>query len=250
MLKESMFKYSVVIPLYNEKKSIVRLYFSLKHVMDGMRQPYEIILVNDCSIDGTFETLTSIDLSPGNLIIINLEKHSGQSIALQAGFDVARGEFIITMDGDLQNDPGDIPLLFDKLKDGYDAVCGWRHNRKDPRSKVVISNLVSFFLRIMVKQNIHDFGCPLRILKKEVLKNVYLSKGMHRFFALLMLKLGYKIGEVKVNHRPRRFGESKYNIHNRLFECLFIFLRISLYDIHKLMEHHKPDYKIKEVIRR
>ncbi|MBU4251663.1 MAG: glycosyltransferase family 2 protein [Candidatus Omnitrophica bacterium] len=240
-------KFSVIIMAYNEEQTVIPLYYSLKKVMDKLGQSYEIIFVNDGSTDKSPDRLRSINLTPADLIIVDLDKHRGQSTAMQAGFDIAQGEFIITMDADLQNDPEDIPRLWDKLKDGYDAVCGWRYNRKDPRSKVIISHLASFFLRLMVKQDIHDFGCSLRILRKEALKNVYLSKGMHRFFILLMLKLGYKIGEVKVNHRPRRFGQSKYNIHNRLFECLFVFLRISLYDVHNLMEHHKPEYKIKVI---
>lgn len=242
--------FSVIISVYNEEQAVVLLYYSLKKVMDRLGQSYEIIFINDGSRDKSPDVLKSINLSPANLVIADLDKHRGQSAAIQAGFDVARGEFIITMDADLQNDPEDIPRLLDKLKDGYDVVCGWRHDRKDPRSKIITSCLASFFLRFMVKQNIHDFGCPLRILKKEALKNVYLSKGMHRFLTLLMFKLGYKIGEVKVNHYPRRFGKSKYNIHNRLFEGLFVFLRIWLSDIHRLLEHHKPDYRIKEVIRK
>jgi len=243
-------KFSVIISVYNEEQAVARLYYSLKKVMDGLGQAYEIIFVNDGSTDKSLDMLKSINLSPANLVVVDLDKHRGQSTALQAGFHISQGESIITMDGDLQNDPEDIPRMLDKLQEGYDVVCGWRHNRKDPRIKVIISNLVSFFLRFMVKQNIHDFGCPMRILKKEALKGVYLSKGMHRFFTLLMFKSGHKIGEVEVNHRPRRFGKSKYNIHNRLFECLFVFFRISLYDINTLMRYCKPDYKIKEVIRK
>lgn len=243
-------KFSVIISVYDEEQTVTPLYYSLKKFMDRLEQPYEIIFVNDGSRDKSPEVLKSINLSPANLVIVDLDRHRGQSTALQAGFDISQGEFIITMDADLQNDPEDISRLLDKLKDGYDVVCGWRRNRKDPRSKVITSHLASFFLRLMVRQNIHDFGCPLRILKKDILKNIYLSKGMHRFFTLLMFKLGYKIGEAEVNHYPRRFGKSKYNIHNRLFESLFVFFRISLSGIHNLMKHHKPDYKIKEVIRK
>lgn len=243
-------KFSVIISVYEEEQTVAPLYYSLKKVMEKLGQSYEIIFVNDGSRDKSLDVLKSINLSPANLIIAELDRHRGQSTALQAGFDISQGEFVITMDADLQNDPEDIPRLLDKLKDGYDAVCGWRNNRRDPWSKVITSRLASFFLRFMVKQDIHDFGCPLRILKKEILKNIYLSKGMHRFFTLLMLKLGYKVGEVEVNHYPRRFGKSKYNIRNRLFECLFVFLRISLSNIHNLMKNHKPDYKIREVVRK
>ncbi len=244
-----MLKFSVVVPIYNEEKAFMLVYNSLKNVMDKIGQTYEIIFVNDGSTDKGPDMLKSIDSNPANLIIVDLDKHRGQSVAMQAGFDIAQGEFIITMDGDLQNDPEDIPYLLDKLKDGYDVVCGWRYNRKDPWSKVITSNLASFFLRLMIKQNIHDFGCTLRIFKKEVLKDIYLSKGMHRFFVLIMFKLGYKIGEVKVNHHPRRFGESKYNIHNRLFECLTDFIYILSFDICDLMKY-KSDYQIKELIRK
>lgn len=231
-----MLKFSIVIPIYNEEETVVPLYLSLKRVMDRMEQSYEIIFVNDGSTDNSLGVLNSIDSKPANLIIVNLNKHSGQSAALQAGFDIAEGELIITMDGDLQNDPEDIPKLLEKMKEGFDVVCGWRYNRIDPFSKVFPSKIASTFLRIITRENIHDFGCTLRIFKKEILKNVYLSGGMHRFFVLIMFKLGYKIGEVKVKHYPRRFGCSKYNISNRLLQCLIDSMRILLFDIKKLMK--------------
>jgi glycosyltransferase involved in cell wall biosynthesis len=220
--------------------------------MERMGQSYEIVFVNDGSTDSSLDILKSINFESAHLVhlvIVNLNKHSGQSIAMQAGLDAAGGELIITMDGDLQNVPEDIPKLLDKLNEGYDVVCGWRYNRKDPWDKVFISKIASVLRRILTKESIHDFGCTLRIFKKDVLKNVYLSAGMHRFFTLVMSKLGYKVAEVKVKHHPRRFGRSKYNIHNRLLECLIDSMRISLFDIRELMKR-KSDYQIREVIRR
>lgn len=244
-----MLKFSVVIPVYNEKQSIVPLYSSLRSVMEKIGQSYEIIFVNDCSTDNSLETLKGIDLKSSNLIIISLGKRNGQSLAMQAGFDIAQGDLIITMDGDLQNDPEDIPELLAKMNEGYDVVCGWRKNRKDTISKLLVSKIARVILRIITKVNIHDFGCTLRIFKKEALRGVYLSTGMHRFFILIISKLGRKIGEIKVKHYPRTFGRSKYNIHNRLFEFLIGLTRVSFFDIHRLMER-RQDYQIREIIRK
>lgn len=238
-----------MIPVYNEEGSIMQLCLLLKNTMDRLGQPYEIIFVNDGSKDKSLEVLNGIKSKLSNLIIVNLHEHSGQSAAMQAGFDITRGELIITMDGDLQNDPKDIPKLLDKMKDGYGVVCGWRHDRKDPWDKLVAAKIANVVRKMVTKENIHDVGCALRVFKKECLKNVYLSGGLHRFFALIMFKLGYKIGELKVQHHPRRFGKTKYNIPNRLCEGVIDLIRISLCDIHRLMRR-KPNYEIKEVIRK
>jgi glycosyltransferase involved in cell wall biosynthesis len=246
---DTMLKFSIVIPIYNEEQSIVPIYLSLRRVMERMEQSYEVIFVNDGSSDRSAQVLNSIDLKPPNLTIVNLNKHSGQSAAMQAGFDVAEGELIITIDGDLQNEPGDIPNLLDKMKDGYDVVCGWRYDRKDPWGKLLASNIACTLRRIITKEDIHDFGCGLRIFKKEVLRDIYLSSGMHRFFTLITSRLGYKTGEIKVKHCPRRYGISKYNIHNRLRQCIMDTIRILLFDIHQLMKC-RSSYQIKEVIRK
>ncbi len=245
-----MLKFSLVIPVYNEKESVAILYMSLRRVMDRLRQAYEIIFVDDCSIDGTFEALSGIDLRPANLIVAGLSKHSGQSIAMQAGFDIAQGEWIITMDGDLQNDPEDIILLREKMiKGDYDIVCGWRYERKDPLNKLLVSKIACALRRAITKENIHDFGCSFRIFKRVVLNNVYFSTGMHRFFVLIMHKLRYKIGEIKVKHNPRRFGKSKYNLYNRLFECLIDFTRILLFDTRKALKR-KAKYQIERIVKK
>lgn len=244
-----MLKFSVVIPIYNEEESVIRLYSSLKDVMDRIGQSYEIIFVNDGSKDKSFEVLNSIDPKPASLVIVNLKKRCGQSTALQTGFDIACGELIITMDGDLQNDPEDIPKLLDKMKRGYDIVSGWRYDRKDPRRKILASKIANITRRIIVKEKIHDVGCTFRIFKRRVLRDVYLSNGLHRFFTLIMARKGYNITETIINHRPRKFGRAKYNICDRLFKGLIDFTRILLLDMHSLVRR-KPNYKISDVIRK
>lgn len=241
-------KISVVVPINNEELSIKPLFLILQQVMGKIGQTYEIIFVDDHSTDGSFEVLNRIHLACKNFTVVSLSRKYGQSLALQAGLDVACGELIVTMDGDLQNDPEDIPALLNKIKDGFDLVCGWRYKRNDSWNKVLASLIASACRRIITREKIHDFGCGLRAFRRDIIENVYLSPGMHRFFALIMLKLGYKIGEVKVNHHCRRFGKSKYNLSNRLTECLVDFMRILLFGVPKVIKE-KPDYKISQILR-
>jgi glycosyltransferase involved in cell wall biosynthesis len=244
-----MIKYSVVIPVYNEEESLALLFASIKNVMDKLNCAWEVIFVNDHSKDNSLQTLKNIDTQGRRLLIVDLKKHYGQSVSLQSGFDNAQGEIIITMDGDLQNDPEDIPKLLGKLEEGFDVVCGWRYPRKDPRFKIWSAKIAYAVRKVINKENIHDVGCTLRVLKKESLNSVYLSGGLHRFFSLIMLKLGYKIGEVKVRHQERRFGKTKYNIRNRLFQGLKDLIRIKIYGIKALMTP-STTYEIREIIRR
>jgi glycosyltransferase involved in cell wall biosynthesis len=242
-----MLKFSVVIPIYNEEESIRPLYFSLRNVMGKLGQSYEIIFVNDGSNDKTIEVLYSIDTESTNLVIVDLEKHSGKSQAMQSGFDTAQGELIITIDGDMQYDPNDIPRLLEKMREGNDAVCGWRYKRMDPWIKKISSKIAVTVRRLITGERLHDPACNLAIFKKEILRNVYLSNGMHRFLMLIVLKLGYTVAEVKVSHRPRRFGESKYNIRNRLFQGIVNLVDLSLFDIRQLIKR-KLEHEIGEII--
>lgn len=219
---------SVIIPVYNEEKTVRPLYSCLKETMDKLDKPYEIIFVNDASYDKSFTELNQISVSPANLVIINLARHLGQSAALQAGFNIAKGEIIITLDADLQVDPIDIPKLLEKIDEGYDLVCGYRYNRKDPKIKIYTSKLAVFLRRLITQEKIHDPGCSLKVFKKSILKDIYLGKDMHRFFTFLVKKADYKIIEVKISHYPRKFGKSHYNTWNRLFNSLFNFTRILL----------------------
>jgi len=200
-------KISVVIPTFNEEKSVTQLFSETKTVLDKTGQGYEIIFVNDGSTDDTFEVLNN--LSP--IKVIHLRRNFGQTAALDAGIKEAQGELIVTMDADLQNDPSDIPLMVEKLeKDGLDVVAGWRKKRQDPVLKKVISRGANLLRKILINDGIHDSGCTLKVFKRDCFVGVDLHGEMHRFIPAILKIKGYKIGEIEVKHRPRQFGTTKY----------------------------------------
>ncbi|WP_254591444.1 glycosyltransferase family 2 protein [Methanocella conradii] len=208
---------SVVVPVYNESESIVQLYDELVGVLDTLGRSYEVIFVDDGSTDGSFGVLSDLCKRSKHLKVIRLRRNSGQSAALSAGFDHARGDLVVSMDGDLQNDPADIPRLLEKMTGGYDVVCGWRANRKDPLSKKLFSKLSNILRHILIRDKVHDYGCTLRVYKRECIKDFELFGEMHRYIPAMMAANGYRVSEVKVNHRERRHGKSKYNW-KRLFK--------------------------------
>ncbi len=201
---------SVIVPLLNEEKNISILYDELIAALTPLRYQFEIIFVDDGSTDGSFALLTQIQQKNPNVIVIGLRRNFGQTAALAAGFDQACGDVIITLDADLQNDPADIPLLLEKLEQGYDLVNGWRADRKDPfinrRLPSIIANRI---ISITTNVKLHDYGCTLKAIRKEVTENIQLYGEMHRFIPAIASGMGVRIAEVKVNHRPRRFGISK-----------------------------------------
>ncbi len=202
-----MMKYSVVVPVFNEAGNVTSLYKEVVDALDKLKKPYEIIFVNDGSTDGTGKKLKK--LKP--IKIINFRKNFGQSAALDAGIKYAKGEVVITLDGDGQNDPGDIPNLLKKLDDNCDAVCGWRYKRKDTLAKRFISKGAKKLRGFLVKDGVHDAGCTLRVYKKECFEGLDLYGEMHRMIPALLRWRGFKVCEVKVNHRQRTHGETKYN---------------------------------------
>lgn len=212
---------SMIIPLKNEEGNVKPLYKEIKEVMNFLIEKrkisdYEVIFVNDGSKDRTQEILESLKKTEKeNLKIIQFRKNFGQTPALKAGFDNCKGDFIITMDGDLQNDPKDIPRLIEKLEKGYDVVSGWRYNRKDRIIKKISSKLMNGLRIIMIGDNLHDYGCSLKIYKKECLKDLELFGELHRYITAYLYIKGYRIGELKVNHRPRSMGKTKYKQFNR-----------------------------------
>jgi len=198
---------SIVIPVYNEEENVEILHSELKEVMN--KYNYEIIFVDDGSSDNTFHNLSQIN--DDNLKIIKLRKNFGQTASLSAGFSNAKGKIIVQMDGDLQNDPKDIPKLIENL-DGYDMISGWRYNRNDPLSKKILSKFANSIRGLFIKERIHDSGCSLKAYKRECFEDIDLYGDMHRYIPALLGWKGFRIGEVKVNHRPRKFGKTKYNI--------------------------------------
>lgn len=203
---------SIVVPTFNEEDNVVLLYEELTEVLHDQGKNYEIIFVDDGSTDETFGRLRDVHERDAHLKVVKLRKNFGQSAAMSAGFDYAQGKVVITSDADLQNDPRDIPKLVEELKDnGYDVVSGWRWNRKDSLPKKMLSKFSNWLRRKLTDEAIHDSGCTLKAYKRECLHGLELYGEMHRYVPALLSIKGYKIGEVKVTHRPRTRGKTKYN---------------------------------------
>ncbi len=204
---------SFVIPVYNEEKNLQVLYRELTAAGGTLRGSYEIIFVDDGSSDGSFPALREIQAGDPRVKIIRLRKNFGQTAALSAGFDHARGGVIITLDADLQNDPADAPLLVAKIDEGYDIVCGWRIKRKDKFvSRRLPSKIANWIISRVTKVKLHDYGCTLKAFRGELIKHIKLYGEMHRFIPAIASTMGTAIAEVPVNHRPRLHGKSKYNL--------------------------------------
>ena len=204
---------SVVVPLYNEEDNVQLLYEEIKGVLDTMAEQAEIVFVDDGSRDRTLAKLEAIQAGDDHVRVVSLRRNFGQTAAMTAGFDHARGGVIITMDGDLQNDPHDIPQLVAKLNEGYDVVTGWRHDRQDAfLSRRLPSQLANRLISWVTGVGLHDYGCTLKAFRREVIDNINLYGEMHRFIPAIASGMGISFTEVKVNHRARRFGTSKYGI--------------------------------------
>ncbi|MFH1459377.1 MAG: glycosyltransferase family 2 protein [Candidatus Omnitrophota bacterium] len=216
-------KYSVVIPVFNEQENIEPLYSSLKDVMNFLGQEYEIIFVNDASTDGTLEILRFLAATDKNIVLILFEKNKGQSAAFEKGFNAACGDIIISLDGDYQNDPADIPKLLDKLKTGYDVVCGWRKNRKDRLIVKILSKIANLSRQILLREKIHDVSCSLRAYKKETLKGIIFKNEMYYMLTATLFSRGYKVGEVEVKHLPRESGNSKFSVIKKIQSSMLFF---------------------------
>jgi glycosyltransferase involved in cell wall biosynthesis len=204
---------SIVIPLLNEEQNLEPLYAQLRQVMDTMDRSCELILVDDGSTDGSFEILRRLSGQDQRVSVIRLRRNFGQAAAFSAGFDFARGDVIVTMDGDLQNDPAEIPRLLEKIDEGYDVVSGWRVRRHDRfLTRRLPSKIANFLISKVIGLELHDYGCSLRAYRREVVKNVKLYGELHRFIPALASWMGIRVAEIPVNHAPRRFGRSKYGL--------------------------------------
>jgi len=200
---------SFIVPVYNEVENIEKLHKEILTVARSLGVDFEIIMVDDGSSDGTYKLLKS--LSP--VTVIRMRTNFGQTSALDAGIKAAQYPYLITMDGDLQNDPADIPAMIRLLEDDeLDVVSGWRKNRKDSISKKFVSRVANMLRSLLVEDGIHDSGCTLKVYRKECFENISLYGEMHRFIPALLKMRGFQIGELAVNHRPRVAGKSKYNM--------------------------------------
>ncbi|MDI9549483.1 MAG: glycosyltransferase family 2 protein [Chloroflexota bacterium] len=204
---------SVVIPLYNEEESIPHLCSALTAALQRYGKPYEIIVVDDGSKDRSFELLAEQTQRDRHLIVIQLRRNFGQTAAFAAGFNNARGDVVITMDADLQNDPDDIPLLMEKIDEGYDIVSGWRKDRQDRfLDRRLPSMIANRLISNVTDVRLHDYGCSLKAYRRDVLQHVRLYGELHRFIPALASQVGGTVTEVPVNHRARQYGRSKYGI--------------------------------------
>lgn len=216
---------SIVIPMYNERDNVQSVYDQVVSAMERAHQPFEMIIIDDGSTDGTDIELVKCTENDRRIKLINFRHNHGQTAALMAGFDHARNDIIIAMDGDLQNDPNDIPLLLAKLDEGYDVVSGWRQNRQDDAiRRNLLSRIANKFISRISGVHLHDYGCTLKAYRKSVLSGIRLYGEMHRFIPIYAKWSGAKVCEVPVNHHPRRFGKSKYGLIRIFKVTLDIFL--------------------------
>lgn len=212
-------KISVIIPAYNEEQSLPILLDEIEGALSGKFE-YEIIVIDDGSTDGSFELLQKRAKSDGKIRVSRFLRNYGKSTALSEGFKKARGDYVITLDSDLQDDPNEIPRLIEILESGYDLVSGWKKNRRDPFSKRVPSKFFNFITRILTGIKLHDFNCGLKAYRKSVVKSLDIYGGMHRYIPVLVCKKGYKVTETVVNHRQRKYGTTKFG-RERYFHGLF-----------------------------
>jgi glycosyltransferase involved in cell wall biosynthesis len=211
---------SVVVPIFNERDNVVPLHEALTAALQLFGRPYEIILVDDGSTDGSRDRLRELAATDPHLRLLLFRRNYGQTAAMAAGFRAARGRTIVSMDGDLQNDPADIGRLVEKLDQGFDVVCGWRRHRQDRAvTRLLPSRVANFLIARATGARIHDTGCSLKAYRSWVVRSLHLYSDMHRFLAALGVGLGARITELPVRHHPRRAGKSKYGL-GRVFRVL------------------------------
>lgn len=207
---------SVVIPVKDEAESLAPLWRKLNLVLKRTGQRFEVIFVDDGSSDGSFGSLTAIARQNRSVILVKLQGNFGKSAALQAGFDVASGELVATLDADLQDEPTELPKLLKKLEEGYDLVSGWKQKRQDPISKIVASRIFNGITSILTGVRFHDFNSGFKVYRRQVVDSLRLYGELHRFIPVFAARLHFKVTEVPVKHNPRLFGKTKYGIERML----------------------------------
>ncbi len=233
---------SVVVPVYNEEKNLPILILQLAEVLNRLRKAYEMVFVDDGSTDGSRKILKEMTLEYPQIRILGFKKNCGETAAGAAGIKESRGEIVITIDADLQNDPRDIPTMLEYLKEEYDMVTGWRQKRDDSWVKQITSKIANKIRNGLSGESIQDSGCTFRAYKRECLQDLKLYKGMHRFMPTLVKMEGFRVIEIPIAHHPRRFGESKYNTWNRMWRAFVDLLAV------KWMKSRSIHYEIEERI--
>jgi glycosyltransferase involved in cell wall biosynthesis len=207
---------SVVVPVHDEERSVALLYDELRSALEPLGTPWETIFVDDGSTDGTFAALTRLHNAVDNVRVVRLRRNFGKAAALRAGFDQARGETVVTIDGDLQDDPAEIPRLLAKLDEGFDLVSGWKTRRRDPLSRRILSRIFNRVTGAFSGVRLHDMNCGLKAYRAEVVRGLRLYGELHRFIPVLAHYRGFRIAELPVNHRPREHGRSRYGVERYL----------------------------------
>ena len=240
---------SIVVPLYNEAANVDALHTELSAALGGLGRPYELILVDDGSTDGTFDALAALHRQDPWLVAIRFRRNFGQTAAFAAGFDRARGSIIVTLDGDLQNDPRDIPALVARLEAGCDLVSGWRRERADPwLTRRLPSQCANWLISVVTGVRLHDYGCSLKAYRAEAIKPVPLHGELHRFIPALVGARGARIAEMVVRHRPRQSGASKYGL-SRTGRVVLDLLRVKLLVSRPpRAKGPNPPYAVREVL--
>jgi glycosyltransferase involved in cell wall biosynthesis len=207
---------SVVVPLHNEERSIALLYEELQASLDPLGEDWEAVFVDDGSTDGSLSALTRLHAREDNVRVVRLRRNFGKAAALAAGFAQAAGDRVVTIDGDLQDDPSEIPRLLAKLEEGFDLVSGWKARRQDPLSRRIPSKVFNRVAGWMSGLRLHDMNCGLKAYRAEVVRSLVLYGELHRFIPVLAHEQGYRVGELPVNHRPREHGRSRYGLERYL----------------------------------
>jgi glycosyltransferase involved in cell wall biosynthesis len=207
---------SVVVPVYDEERSVALLVDELDSALQPLAIPWEAIFVDDGSTDGTFSALTRLHAARDDVVVVRLRRNFGKAAALAAGFAQARGDVIVTIDGDLQDDPAEIPHLLAKLDEGFDLVSGWKSNRRDPLRRRLLSRVFNAVARWISGVRLHDMNCGLKAYRTEVVRGLRLYGELHRFIPVLAQQRGFRVAELPVNHRPREHGRSRYGLERYL----------------------------------
>jgi glycosyltransferase involved in cell wall biosynthesis len=207
---------SVVVPVHNEERSVALLYDELRSALEPLGMAWEAIFVDDGSTDSTFAALTRLHNAEPNVRVVRLRRNFGKAAALVAGFDQAQGDTVVTIDGDLQDDPAEIPRLLAKLDEGFDLVTGWKAHRRDPLSRRVLSRIFNRVTSMFSGLRLHDMNCGLKAYRAEVVHGLRLYGELHRFIPVLAHYRGFRIAELPVNHRPRAHGGSRYGVERYL----------------------------------
>jgi len=224
MAEAEAIRYSVVVPFFNEQENIPPLYVKLTEAMEALGEPYELVFVDDGSRDQSFKVLTQIQENDGRVHVIRLRRNFGQTAALKAGFDFAGGEIVLTMDGDLQDDPEDIPSVLAKLREGYDIVSGWRRDRKEPwLTRRIPSMTANWIMAKVSRVPLHDFGATFKAYRREIIQDLPLYGELHRFIPALASWQGASVTEIVIRNHPRKAGKSKYGIGRTIRVMLDLF---------------------------